>query len=125
MLLFMHPGPAYCPVKNIPSPYDESYLPIQQPDHTSTNSFKSDDEPSISNGKSPHNSTTAPPTNNGAPPAYSNQYPTLPDLDDYEVGGNEQQYPQATYPGQNEYQHRGQPYSTERQPDETSRLINQ
>ena len=38
----MHSGPSYCPVENVPSPYDESYLPAQQPDHTS---YKSDSKP--------------------------------------------------------------------------------
>lgn len=107
-------------MKNIPSPYDESFLPAQQPDHTTTTS---ESRPNKSKGQAPH-SSTAPPTKNGAPPptVYPNQYPTLPNIDDYEIGGNEQQYPRATYPGQNEYQHRGEPY---RQSDETTRLINQ
>ena len=80
ILIHMHPGPPYCPVENIPSPYDESYLPAQQSDHTTKTFYKSDKKPSISNGKSLHNSTTAPPTFN------EDQYPgTLPKVGDYEL----------------------------------------
>lgn len=107
-------------MKNIPSPYDQNYLPVQHTEQTSTTT------PDVPDGKSPQISTGT--SKDGGPPIpskYSNQYPTLPNLDNYEVGGNEQQYPQPTYPGQKEYQRQGVPYGSTHQPSETTQLINQ
>ncbi len=60
---------------------------------------------------------------------YANQYPTLPSSNDvdYRLSGEQQQqqqeqYPSATYPGQNEYQRKGIPYNSSA--NETTRLIN-
>ena len=121
-LILPYAGPPYCPVRNIPSPYDNSYIPPKPPKSpTATSTFN------------PNDKLVPPPVT--TPTQYESQYPTLPTLEDVEGRLNngqqqnptstypgQQQYPAPTYPGQNEYQKRGVPYNSSA--NETTKLLN-
>lgn len=113
--LYPYIGPPYCPVKNVPSPYDDTLMPSDE----DTGIFDPKEKTRPSSEKTPPPRTTT--------TQYASQYPPLPTASDVNEGltnggQQQQQYPHATYPGQNEYQRRGVAYNNS--DNETTRLIN-
>lgn len=128
-------GPPYIPIKVIPPYSDPTAKPTPPTPHVSGKT----------GGKTaPSNGTAAAPSSipQGHTPNINSsgndvQYPSLPNIGNYQpptpgqqpagedlTFGEPQNYPQPTYPGQSQYQQRGEVYP-HHQANEHSRLLNQ
>ncbi len=105
-------GPPYVPIKVIP-PYED---PTADPSAPNSQTAASNER--ASPASIPHRQPSSPSKSES-----NVQYPSLPNVGDYQTPGT-QNYPQPTYPGQSQYQQRGEVYPHQ-QPNERSRLLNQ